>query len=210
MIEDCQIFFSNLSKVILFINTVIYFNFFYKKTNAFKVFSIYLLYIFTIQIYSYILNLNKIENLYLSHFYFIGQFVFLTFFYRILLKKKKERKIIFFSFFLTLIILFFQYCKTPNLYYKFNLLEIVLTSLVVVTFSTIYFYNSLTEESEYTFINSGIFVYLISSTLIFCSGNILDLISTEHKNILWLTNSILFAVYQLLIFYEWYKNFSAK
>ncbi len=206
-VKDYQFFFSNLSKLILAINTILFFKRFFSRKKVYKIFSFYLLFILTIQIVSFAFWYLKKDNLYLSHFYFIIQFIILSLFYINLFNSKKQKKLVKTISLSVLFILAIQYINTPDLYYKFNLLEIVLTSLSLVSFSVIHFYNSLTEKMEFTNVNSGIFIYLISSTLIFCSGNFTNAYDSSLDKILWLFNSILFVVYQILIFMEWYKNY---
>lgn len=210
-VKDYQLFFSNLSKVILAINTILFFKHFIKANKTFKIYSIYLLVILIIQIKGYLLWVDNLPNLYLSHFYFILQFIFLSFFYITLFNSKRQKKTVLFISLFVLLIIGIQYTITPALYTKFNLLEIVLTSLSLVSFSVVHFYNSLIEKMKFVYINSGIFIYLISSTLIFCSGNFLNLSTHNNLNkILWLFNSILYVIYQVLIFIEWFKNYRKK
>lgn len=206
-VKDYQFFFSNLSKLILAINTVLFFKVFFPRKKTFKIFSYYLLFILAIQVVSFVLWYLKKDNLYLSHFYFIIQFIILSLFYINLFNSRKQKILVKIISLLVLSILVIQYMNTPELYYKFNLLEIVLTSLSLVSFSVLHFYNSLTEKMEFTYVNSGIFIYLISSTLIFCSGNFTNAYDSSLDKILWLFNSILFVVYQILIFMEWYQNY---
>ncbi len=191
---------------ILLVNTILYFKT-YPKRISLKIFTSYLFIMLVIQIISNLLWYFKEENLYLSHYYFILQFILLSLFYRELFIDRKKKRIIQITFFVVMSVLGIQYINTPSLYHKFNLLEIVLTSLSIVSFSVLYFYNSLTEKMEFTYVNSGIFIYLISSTLIFCSGNFTNAYDSSLDKILWLFNSILFVVYQILIFMEWYKNY---
>lgn len=206
-VKDYQTFFSNLSKILLIINAILFLTFNLKPKKALKIFSWYLVVIVIIQIKSYLLLIEKENNLYLSHYYFILQFIFLGLFYLTIFKSKSQKKAVIIVEILVLIILGLQYYYDPSLYLEFNLLEIVLTSLAIVSFSVLYFYNSLIEKTEFIYINSGIFIYLLCSTLIFCSGNIFtDQDSSTVRNILWLLNSILYIVYLIFIFLEWYKS----
>ncbi len=206
-IKDYQLFFSNLSKLILVVNTILFFKSFLIENKTFKIFNLYLFISLVIQVKSYLLWQDKIDNLYLSHYYFILQFILLSLFYITLFNNKKHKNTVKIVSILVLLILTIQYSLNPSLYYKFNLLEIVLTSLSIVSFSVVHFYNSLTEKMEFVYVNSGIFIYLISSTLIFCSGNFLNVSYDSLNKLLWLFNSILYAVYQILIFIEWYKTY---
>ncbi len=209
-VKDYQLFFSNLSKLLLFINAILFFKYYIKQKKVFKIFTWYLLFIFILQIISFIFWYKGKNNLYLSHFYFIIQFLFLSLFYATLFKSKKQKITVLLSATVVILIITVQYVQTPSLYHKFNLLEIVLTSLVIVSFSVIHFYNSLTEKTDFIYINSGIFIYLLSSTLIFCSGNFVNESNASLNKFLWLFNSILFVLYQVLIFTEWFKSYRNK
>jgi len=200
-------FLIHIGNIFLFINVIIYSLKLYRRTKIFKILWFYLLSMLIIQCLTIILQTQRIDNLYLSHYYFIVQFILLSLFYIKLFREKKQKNIIKITSIFVLLILSLQYINTPLLYYEFNLLEIVLTSLSLVFFSVIHFRNSLTDKTNYIYINSGIFIYLISSTLIFCSGNFFKEGPSNLKNILWHLNSILFIVYQIFIFVEWYKNF---
>ncbi len=206
-VKDYQILFSNISTILLAINTILFLRSFLSQKRAFKIFSFYLIVMLIIQIKSYLIWTVKGSNLYLSHFYFILQFIFLSIFYYELFNKKKLKNSILVVSILVIIALVFQYIGNPLLYKKFNLLEIVLTSLTIVSFSVVHFYNTLTDKSNYIYVNSGIFIYLIGSTLIFCSGNFINDSSISFRNILWIINSLLYLVYQIFIFIEWYKNY---
>ncbi|WP_397364468.1 hypothetical protein [Olleya sp. R77988] len=146
------------------------------------------------------------NNLFLSHFYFILQFVFLSLFYRELFTKKQIRYLHIVS---TLVIttLIIQYTNRPSLFYKFNLLEILITSLPLVIYSVIHLYNSLTKPGKYMYINAGVLIYLTTSTLIFILGDFL----ASQKGVMsvkgiWFINKILYVGYLILICIEWKKN----
>lgn len=195
-----------LGNIFLFINVILYSLKLSSRTKIFKILWFYFLCMFIIQCLTINLQTQKIDNLYLSHYYFILQYILLSLFYIKLFKNKKQKNIVKIISIFVFLILTIQYLKAPTVYYEFNLLEIVFTSLSLVSFSVIHFYNSLIQKTNYIYINSGIFIYLISSTLIFCSGNFLNKYDSSLDKILWMLNSLLYIVYQLFIFMEWYKN----
>jgi hypothetical protein len=63
-------------------------------------------------------------------------------------------------------------------------------------------------DKKYFYIISGLFIYLIGSTLLFSTGNIK--LFTPIKKIVWLINSTLFIVFHILVFIEWYTHFRWK
>ena len=99
------------------------------------------------------------------------------------------------------------YIYNPKIYFKFNLFEIVLSSIPLIIYSVLYIFISLLEEKKYFYINCGIFIYLISSTLFFVSGNYLATIDKSIIKIIWLVNMIIYIIYQLLITVEWFVNY---
>lgn len=197
-----------LGYFILAINTFVYFKSYRNKTVAFKVISFYLLFCLILQLNVSYLNSQKEPNLFLSHYYFVGQFLFLSFFYLKVLKKTFQKKIIKFILIAVLSVLFIQYFYNPELYYKFNLLEIVLCSIPIVLYSFLYFLQNLDSyKKDFIYLNSGIFIYLLSSTLLFVAGNYVSTSVSFWNRFIWTFNASLYVVYQTLIFIDWYKNF---
>jgi hypothetical protein len=163
-----------------------------------------------IQIASFWLWYNTANNIHLSHYYLVTQFIILSLFYYHLFKNKTQKIITISILVMVVSALIIQSYLHPDLLYKFNLLEIISTSLTIVLFSVIQFYNSLSETKKFTYVNSGIFIYILSSTLIFCSGNIMEDLDPSINRSVWFMNVILYLVYQILITIEWYRNFRKK
>ncbi|QHI35500.1 hypothetical protein IMCC3317_08460 [Kordia antarctica] len=209
-IVDYQIVISNIGKIVLGINTLLLLVGFFRNKKAYKFFTIYLVSITIIQAFTYYLWTKGANNLHVSHYYLTTQFILLSLFYHSLFKNKTQKRLVITILVLVIIILIVQSYIMPELLYKFNLVEILVTLLPLVFFSVIQFYNSLSGTKNFTYINSGIFIYLLTSTLIFCSGNIVNEITTEFRTLLWFMNAILYLVYQLLITMEWYFNFRKK
>ncbi|WP_428229764.1 hypothetical protein [Flavobacterium sp.] len=144
------------------------------------------------------------------HLYFIGQFVLLGIFYKMLLEDPLQKKIVTISLYTGLMILVVQYSLEPGLFFKFNLLEIVVTSLLVVFFALMYLYNMLTGTRKYYYITIGVIVYLLASTVLFLVGNLTIGLSNEFKLMTWNLNAFFVAMNQLFILYEWKVSFSSK
>lgn len=195
---------------ILFINLILFIKGFRVKTKALNLFTIYLLVIFIIQITSGVLFNLKIDNLYLSHFYFVFQFIILSFFYYEILNNIFQRKVIKIVVPLCLIILGVQYYFNLDLFYKFNLFEIFITSFFVIIFSMFHFYNMLNEKRVYYYLNTGIFIYLFGSTFLFITGNLINSLTDSFRGIIWILNAILYILYQIFIFVEFKNNFEKK
>jgi len=155
--------------------------------------------------------INKWNNLFLSHFYFMIQFIFLSQFYYELFKKEQLRFVRYVQL-LVLIILTCNFIIEPLIFFRFSLLEVFLTSFSLFLFSVVHLYNSLVKKGKYLFFNAGILIYSSISTLIFFLGNYLSLGSTDMsrdiKLNIWNINVLITLVYQVLIFLEWKTNIS--
>lgn len=198
-----------LGYFILALNTILYFKSYRQKSIAFKIICYYLLFCLILQMRVSYLSRQQISNLFLSHYYFVGQFLFLSFFYKSILKSKiKKRLINLFLFIIPFLIIIIYYIN-PLDYFKFNLTEVIITSLPLVFYSILFFSENLNATKKFIYLNSGVFIYLISSTFLFSVGNLINGSTSEHsfKNYIWLLNAFIYLVYQILIFTEWYKNF---
>ncbi|WP_244248536.1 hypothetical protein [Flavobacterium foetidum] len=151
----------------------------------------------------------NINNLFLVHLYFIGQFVLLGLFYKELFQNKEQKKIIQISLFTGIFILAVQYVLQPELFFKFNLFEITITSLLVVFFALLYLYNMLTDEKKFYYITVGLVIYLLASTILFLVGNLTLGLSEELKLITWTLNAFFVMVNQFFVLFEWKKSFSS-
>jgi hypothetical protein len=201
---------ANIGCFLLFVNFILFSIKFRKQGKAYKIFTIYLLIILLIKLPSFFLKSLNINNLFSSHFYFIGQFVLLSLFYKSLFIKSLQKRFINIGFVCCFVILAIQYSFDTSLLFKFNLFEIFLTSFILVIYSVVYFYNMLSAKKEFYYINIGIMLYLLGSTTLFFVGNLTALMSAEMSKITWVVNALLYVVYQLFIVFEWYKTFSKK
>lgn len=199
-----------IGHLFLLLNLILFFIKFNNQGKAYKIFTLYLGFIFVVQILAQIYNSLNINNLFLSHFYFISQFVLLSLFFKTILKERYQKNIVKSCLILGLLVLGIQYAFDPNLFLKFNLFEIFITSFFLIIFATFHFYNMLNEKKEFYYINVGILMYLFGSTILFLVGNLTTTLSSKVSLITWIFNSTLYIVYQLFILIEWKKNFSKK
>lgn len=166
-----------------------------------KIFTWYGIAMCLIQCTSFIYNYLAIHNLYLSHFYFVLQFIILSFFYLKLLKDD-QRKVVKVGLVLTLFALAIQYLCDDSMVWQFNLFEIFITSFMLSMYAIFHFYNLLNEDKRLYYINAGILIYLFGSSVVFLSGNVVAKLTTELNRFTWLLNAILYIIYQLLILFE--------
>ncbi|WP_452224921.1 hypothetical protein [Lacinutrix chionoecetis] len=201
--------FTYLGVLLVFINSIMYLKTITidKQNKALKYFTIYLVLTFIVLTSSIMIVLldDEPNNLFLSHFYFIFQFVFLSLFYRELFTRNQVKYVHIISG-LVIAVLVIQYATKPSLFYKFNLLEILITSFPLILYSILHLYNSLTKLGKFMFINAGVLIYLSASTLIFILGDFLSQLDGKHVvRYIWFINKILYVGYLLLILTEWRK-----
>lgn len=173
-----------------------------KQGKAFKIFTFYLMIMLIIQLLTTLLQTMSINNIYLSHFYFILQFLILSYFYFEIFQIDFHKKIVKIAVPVCITVLAIQYYFNPDLFYKFNYFEIFITSFLIIIFSMFHFYTILNEKKRYYYINIGIFAYLFGSAFLFISGNLMNSLNGSFGNITWIINSILYIVYQVYIFIE--------
>lgn len=194
--------------LILAINTFLFLKSYRRISIAFQIFTIYLLLTLLIQLLStYIKNSPIKDNLFLSHYYFIGQFVLLSLFFKKIITKDLLKKFISRILISGIIALSIYYTMYPSNYDKLNVFEIIITSIPLIVYCFFFFIQKIEDsDKKFTYIISGFFLYILCSTLLFVAGNI----DNDTRNIIWRSNSILYIVYQVLIFVEWYKHYRKK
>jgi hypothetical protein len=200
----------NIGNILLFINLVLFVKCFSRQGKAFLIFTFYLVLMFFIQLSSNMMTKFGINNLYLSHFYFIGQFLVLSLFYGTIFKTQKLKRYVLIMGLIGLAVVACQYILDPSQFFKFNLFEISITSLLVLILAVIHLYNMLTEKKEFYYINWGIIIYLFGSTILFIAGNLIVTLNSEYTKLPWILNAFLYIIYQLFILMEWNKSFSKK
>lgn len=194
---------------VLLLNLILFSTQFFKETKAYKIFTIYLALVLIIQIWAEMLVQQHSNNLWLSHFYFIGQFILLSGFYKQILKQDgTQNRIVTACLVVVLLILGIQYAYDSTLFFRFNLLEIVITSIVLVMLASFHFYNLLNEKKEFYYVNIGILVYLLGSTILFLVGNLMTSLSAAFNKIPWILNSFMYLLYQIIILIDWKRRFS--
>jgi len=194
----------DIGYILLALNTILFLRNYRLKLTSLKIFTLYLIGSLILQLYSSYLSDHKINNLFLSHYFFIGKFVLLSLFFRQILKKIILKKIISVVIIIVLVALCVYYIVYPTSYDKFNIFEIVVTSIPLIIFCFVFFIQQIEgTESRYVFIVSGMFLYFLCSLLLYTAGNI----KGSTKMLIWNTNAVLYILYQILIFVEWYKHF---
>lgn len=200
----------NIGYVVLFICLILFIKSNANQGKAYLIFAWYLGMVFSIQIISNIFMRLRINNLFLSHFYFVGQFIFLSFFYLNVLIEERQRKLVKLGLLLGLSAIAIQYVTDPGVFFKFNMFEIFVTSFLLIIYAVFHFYNMLNGKKEFYYVNIGILFYLFGSTILFFVGNLTTKLSPKISLLTWTLNAILLIIFYLLIVYEWNKSFSKK
>lgn len=178
--------------------------------KIYNVLFLYLFFYFLIELFCNIIGfLKPNSNIFVSHYAFNVQFLFLSIFFYLLFKQTALKKMVVAIFFIFIIINSCFYFNEPNLYWKFNLFEIVSISFITLVFTLIHLYNNLGEEKNYFYFTIGVSMYMLSTSIVFLLGNF-ELVFCKDPFIdIWVFNSLFFIVYQVLIFKEWkYLNFT--
>jgi hypothetical protein len=198
-----------LSLAILLLNIILYLKGYrpHRRAVAFKIFIIYILCMFAVLVTSNVFAMYTWNNLFLSHLYFISQFILLSLFYGRLFTRAQQL-VTHIVGIIVLIIIGMHYVMDPSQWHTFSLLEVFLTSFPLVIYSIIHLYNSLNKKGAYLYINAGILVYLSSSTLIFFLGNYQIGLDESTVSNMWFMNKVLYLIYLILIFFEWKYNIS--
>ncbi len=183
------------------------------KEQSYTVFISYLFVLVSIQIaHEYVQKHTEgSNNLFLTHYYFILQNILLSYFYYLIIDNKKIKKLIKIVTPVVLSSLIIQYLIYPELYYVFNVYEIFICIIPLVFYALIHLFQTLgSSNKNYIYFTSGILLYFLPSALIFSSGNLMPSLPANVNRIIWHANVILIAVFQALIFLEWYKHFRKK
>jgi hypothetical protein len=189
--------------LLLFINCLLFLKGFSKSEKPFKILTLYNLAMFAVQMISYsVAHFYHANNLFLSHFYFIPQFILLSLFYFTIFENKKQKLIVKIVLPIVIIVLAIQYMLDFKEFYSFNKLEIVITSIPIVVYATFNLYNMLNGIRKYYYFNLGILIYLFGSTIVFLTSELMISKAREYQLIIWELNVYLYVVYQLFIMYE--------
>ncbi len=185
------------------INCILFLKGFSKSEKPFKIFAIYCWAMFAVQLASILVVKIYRNNLFISHFYFVLQFLILSFFYYFLMKEKIQKKTIMLLNIACSLLLVMQYSIDPKLFYTFNLFEIFITSLPLIIYSTFHLYNLLNEKKEFYYINIGLLIYLFGSTIVFLTSNLLLSLKTyDSFDFIYSLNVYLYVIYQLFILFD--------
>ena len=196
---------SVFSLFLLLINAILFSSKVKKFNNqVYSYVAFYLVALFIVELFCNVIGYMKPgANFFLSHFYFNAQFVLLSAVFYRLFKNQKLKKIIIVNYIIVTLIIVGMYVLDTDSFWQFNLFEIAATSLLLIVYALIHFYNTLGEKKSYFYLNIGMILYVLCSSVIFLFGNY-ELVFIEDPYIdIWIFNTIFYIIYQVLIFMEW-------
>jgi|TARA_R110002020_G_scaffold199778_2_gene401472 hypothetical protein len=205
---DISLYIADALTIVSIILAVLYVIGFTKNGKAYRYFTCYLILVAVIQIIMYVYAGKKMNNIFLFHYYFIGQFIFLSLFYKELIQKKWVLYILV----LVLIGLGTNYAIHPEIFNEYHTIGVSITQSIIVVYALIYYYQSLTGRNLFLLVNTGILLYFMTSILFFASGNlIIDLnLPKETQRYIGIVNQFLYFIFLVLIFIEWYRSHRVK
>lgn len=207
MIKIVSEIFADIGYILLFVNCILIGKNISKKSKSVKVFFVYNLVMFLIQMTSKVLFTLKMNNLFLSHFYFILQFLILSYFYYTLLDVPFQKRVVKIVSVITILVLAVDYTWKPELFFSLNLLEIFVTSLPVVIYAAFHLYNLLNKQHYFYYTTVGILIYLYGSTFLFLSYELIMIAIEKQAGVYtWFLNIFLYVVYQLFILKDLLKT----
>lgn len=200
---------SNTATTLLIVNLILYAAGFFKNGKAYRVFTMYLLCISIIQLVIIILASANVNNHFVSTYFLFAQFILLSVFYYLLLTDANKVKAGFMGYASLFVTgcLIMQYILNPSLYYTFNSVGFLVTSLILILYNVLYLYEMLGKKLPFYYVTIGMLFYLTSSSFIFASATTLVTLKDKFHLYIWTLNAILFVINQILILWEWKKQY---
>lgn len=190
----------------LIINAILFIKTFKGKDQLYKILAIYLISLSIEEILCNMIGILKPNtNIFLTHFHFNLQFLFLSIFFYHFFKSLILKRIIVLIYILITISLGIQYYLHPDLFFMLNVLEVALISFTIIVYCLGAIYTMIDGKSQKYFnFFIGLMIYLMTSSLIFLSGNFtLILVEKPIFVDIWVFNTIAFITYQYFIYREW-------
>lgn len=176
------------------------------KNVLYRIITVYLVLLFLEELACNIIGfLHPGSNFFLSHYYFIFQFIILSLFFKKIFASAFLKRMVILILVVVVSALIVQYSNEPNIYWQFNLFEVGITSIPLIVYSLIFLVQNFKKEKhQYFYFCNGLIVYLSSSASIFLTGNSDSVIFTEPFILdFWFFNSLFYILYQFLVYKEW-------
>lgn len=193
---------SLLGLTMLLVNCILYNKTGKGKDRLYTILRVYLTLLLVVEVFCHVIGMTQPNsNFFLSHYYFIFQFLLLSLFFYNLFSNRKLKTFIAVMAVLVLLFLGFQYYQTPGLYWRFNIYEIAITTLLLILYASFFLAQF---HKKYFYFSFGLITYLACSSYIFMSGNTDFVLMEEPVFIdIWVFNSLFYIFYQVMIYKEW-------
>ncbi len=197
-------FFEYLGVLLVIVNAVLYSWMLIttKQSKATKYLTYYIVSNCIIQVSFFVIAKLEKNNLLITHIYFLTQFILLSLFYKQLLNGQQS-KIISNILYVVVIALGIYYIYNFNDLFKFFDFEAFIATFPIIVYSVIHKYNSLNKSYEYKYVNTGILIYVTTSTLIFILADYISSLNSELSSKVWFINKVLYVGFLLLFLIEW-------
>jgi hypothetical protein len=188
----------------LVVNAVLYVLKLSGKDKNYRILTTYLVVLGVEEVICNIMGITKPNsNLFLTHFHFNIQLIFLSILFYSLFTNAALKKMVMVMPVIVWLGLGIQYYNNPSLFWQFNVPEIAIISLILIFYSLIHLYNCLGAERSFFYFAIGLIMYQLCSSIIYMSGKY-ELVFLYKPYIdIWVFNSIFFITYQYLLFKEW-------
>lgn len=146
-------------------------------------------------------------NLYFSHIYIYSQSVLLGAFYYRICRNVKQRKFIKWYLICMTLVLMLQYIIDPSLFFRYNILEVILGNYILIIASFFYLYNTASEKRHFTYLSLGILLWVVLDISVLMFGNVLAVIQIQESGIIWLMRQVSAFLFYSMILIQWFKLF---
>jgi hypothetical protein len=198
----------DISILLLFICFILYARGYFKFDLANKVFVIYMAFCFLLQLAFKITFRLNIDNWFISNIFLIGEFYIISYFYYLIVLQKLPRSIIKSNVVVFSLIIIIQYIYDYTVFFRINILQSLLVSIAMITYSAFYFYEILNQKKPYYYILIGTFIYQFGSIFIFLAANFFLSNYGNFCASIYNIHTFLTIIYSFFVLFEWKKNFS--
>lgn len=194
--------------ILLVINTLLYtWKLRTNRSGWLKIIVVFLWTMLFIQLASEVATCLYHYNLYFSHIYTCSQSVLLGAFYYRICRNVKQRKFIKWYLICMTLVLMIQYIIYPSLFFRYNIVEIILGNYVLVIASFFYLYNTTSEKRHFAYLSLGILLWAVLDISVLMFGNVLAMIQIQESGIIWLMRQFSVLLFHTMILIQWFKLF---
>ncbi len=147
---------------------------------------------------------RRIENLHLTHYYSIGQFLILSLIYSTHLKKFQLAVPVGVAVFSLVFI--YQLISGRIVYDQFNTAGFLVSACILMFYAFFYYIEHIAEKKYWDTFNVGLFLYLGGSSIIFLTMNSWEDLEGWNTTI-WTLNATLSVLFQVLICITIYRYY---